>query len=200
MPLKAIIWDVGGVLVRTADRRPRTALASRLGTTYENLEHLVFNSPSGRAAQLGEITTAQNWENVRQQLGFSAAETPAVQAEFFGGDVLDRELVQFIRGLSARYTTAILSNMGDFLRPLLTDDWKIADAFAHIVISCEEGVMKPDPRIYQIVLARAGVAPHEAVFIDDFQHNIQGAQNAGLHGILFQNSEQVKEDVQKMSS
>jgi putative hydrolase of the HAD superfamily len=45
--------------------------------------------------------------------------------------------------------------------------------------------MKPDPAIYQHALQALDVAPETAVFIDDFQHNIDGAAAVGMHGILF---------------
>lgn len=196
--IKSIIWDVGGVLIRTEDRRPRTILAEGFGLTYAQMEHLVLNSESGQAYQLGKITAKQHWEYVRQSLNVTPGELPAVRASFFGGDVLDRELVAFIQGLRPRFFTAILSNMGDDLRLDLTDHWKIADTFDQIIISAEVGMMKPDPKIFHFTLKRLGVQPSEAVFIDDFSHNIQGAKSIGMHGILFQNQAQIISEIQKI--
>jgi epoxide hydrolase-like predicted phosphatase len=196
--IKTIIWDFGGVLVRTEDRRHRTILADRFGLTYAQLENLVFNSESGRAYQLGEITSEQHWENTRQSLNVKSEELPAVQEAFFGGDVLDRELITFIQGLRPSFITAILSNMGDDLRPILTNNLKIADSFDQIIISAELGMMKPDPKIFRFALKRLGVQPPEAIFIDDFTHNIQGAQAIGMNSILFHSRAQVISEIQQL--
>jgi len=190
MPITTLLFDFGGVLVRTEDRAPRAALARTFGLTCQQLEDLVFNSASGHAAQLGHVTSAQHWEFVRQTLGFPADDLPAVIDAFFGGDVLDQELMAHIRSLRPHFTVALLSNANDDLREALHTRFGIADAFDPIFISSEIGLMKPAPAIYQHVLAALGVPPQEAAFIDDFPHNIQAAQAAGIHGIQFHNREQ----------
>ena len=54
-----------------------------------------------------------------------------------------------------------------------------------VVDSCEEGIRKPDPRIFMIALDRLGVEfPERAVFLDDFDGNIDAARALGMHGIL----------------
>ena len=52
MAIKAVIWDVGGVLVRTEDYRSREQLALSLGMDRLELEELVYGLDSGRRAQL----------------------------------------------------------------------------------------------------------------------------------------------------
>jgi FMN phosphatase YigB (HAD superfamily) len=52
--------------------------------------------------------------------------------------------------------------------------------------------MKPDPRIYQRSLANLGVAPENAIFIDDFMHNVEGARRVGIHAIHFKDPVQVR--------
>lgn len=54
-----------------------------------------------------------------------------------------------------------------------------------IVISSEEKLLKPDPRIYRILLDRCALTPDECVFIDDATANVAGAQAVGMHGIRF---------------
>ena len=53
--IKAIIFDVGGVLVRTEDHAPRRKLEERLGLAPGEAERLVYNSDMGRAAQRGDV-------------------------------------------------------------------------------------------------------------------------------------------------
>ena len=59
------------------------------------------------------------------------------------------------------------------------------DRFAGIVVSGEERMMKPDPAIYALALARFGLAPGDGVFIDDRPDNVAAADAAGLIGHVF---------------
>lgn len=198
MQIRAIIWDLGGVLVRTEDYSSREGLAKRLGLERMALEALVFSGESGRRAQIGEIFMAEHWQNMGQHFGLTQDEIITFVSEFWGGDVVDYELINYIRSLRPRYKTALLSNAFSDLREYVTERWKIADAFDEMVISSEVGLMKPDTRIYQLVLDRLGVEPPAAVFIDDFAHNIEGARRAGLLGIQFRSPAQVCSDLEAL--
>lgn len=196
--IRAIIWDLGGVLVRTEDFRPREHLAAGLGMTRAELETLVFSGPSGSQAQNGEIDVAQHWENLRKTLNLSSQEISAFQDTFWSGDRLDTALVDYIRSLHGPYRTALLSNAFSDLRRAIDEFWQIQDAFDEIIISAEVGMTKPDQRIYRLALDRLGARPQEAVFIDDFRHNIEGARAAGLHAIHFQNPIQARNDLEQL--
>ena len=198
MSLRAVIWDLGGVLVRTEDLSIRERLADRLGTTRLELENLVFSSDSGRRAQLGEIAESEHWKNVGRALDLNPAELEQFQTEFWAGDRLDNLLVEFIRRLRPDYKTGLLSNHLPDLRRALREDWKIETAFDTIVISAEVGFLKPDPHIYWLALDRLQVSPAEAVFIDDFTRNLAGAEAIGLRTIHFRNTDQVCRDVKKI--
>ena len=180
MTIQAVIFDFGGVLVRTEDRAPRQELADRLGMTYDEVNELIFESESARRAPVGEITTQEHWETLRVELGLPAEEFHRVPKEFFGGDVLDEALIDYIRSLRPRYRTALLSNAWDDLRGVLINEWQIADAFDELIISSEVGVAKPDAGIYELTLERLNTEPFEAVFVDDFRRNIEGAQAVGI--------------------
>ena len=183
--IKAIIFDVGGVLVRTADRAGRNALEQRLGLKPGESEFIVFNSEMGTKAQQGAITNAELWAWIQEHLQLNEEEFSAFRRDFWAGDQLDTTLVEMIRQLRARYQTAIISNATDNLRETLTINYPMADAFDLIVGSAYEKVMKPDPRIFERTLARLDRQPNEAVFIDDFAHNIAGARAVGMQAIHF---------------
>lgn len=183
--IKAIIFDVGGVLLRTFDQSPRQRWEERLGLNPGDAEMLVFNSERGRMAQRGEIAEEAHWQWVGSALNLSAAELVAFRRDFWAGDRLDSQLVQTIRQLRPHYQTGIISNAFDGLRHILHTKYPIADAFDHIVVSAEEGMMKPDAGIFALSLTRLGRAAHEAVFIDDMPANVAGARAAGLFAIHF---------------
>ena len=198
MTIHAIIWDIGGVLERTEDPAPRENLAKRLGIETRDLAHLIFGHSDNFRVQRGEISMNDHWKNVADTLNITEDELAVVREEFFGGDRLDMELVNYIRQLKHDYCTAVLSNYMSHLRHRITEEWQIDDAFHHLFISAEVGHMKPHPEIYSLVLETLGYAPEETVFIDDFIENIEGAGEVGIRGILFQNPEQVKMELNKI--
>ena len=185
MAIKAVIWDLGGVLLRTADLSSRQALADRLGKPRHELENLVFSGDSGDRAQLGEISADEHWENIRRALALDAAGIDEFRRQFWEGDQLDVELIDHIRSLRGRYKTGLLSNAFSDLRQVVTSLLNFSDAFDDMLISAELHLMKPDPRIYQHALQRLGVAPEEAVFIDDMLRNVEGARSQGMNAIHF---------------
>lgn len=197
MPIKAVIWDIGGVIMRTEDQAPRAELAAELGVTREYLNELVFEGEQGMRAQIGEINRMELWDYVRSELKLAPVEYPDLHDRFFGGDVLDTDLVDFIRALKARFKIGIISNAWSQIEESLVE-WGIDDAFEVVVGSGDVGIMKPDPRIFQIALERLGVEPSEAVFVDDFIQNVHGAQALGIAAIHFQGREQVIQALEQL--
>lgn len=183
--IQAVIFDVGGVLLRTYDHRYRREWDNRLGLTAGESEELVFNSPTGQAGQAGRISYHELQQWVERQLELSPEEAKQFWHDFWAGDGLDEELVAFIRRLRPGYQTAIISNAYDNLHWLLTKKYPIADAFDLIVGSAYEKMLKPQPEIYHLTLARLGRRPEEAVFIDDNHQNIIAARALGMAVIHF---------------
>lgn len=183
--IRAVIFDVGGVLVRTTDPAPRRALEQRLGLEAGQAEYLVFNSPMGRNAQMGALASGELWGWVQSQLGLDHAGLADFQRDFFAGDTLDGALLDYVRSLRPRYQTAIISNAMDNLLETVTTHYPMADAFDVIVWSAAMKTMKPDAAIFAQTLARLGRAPDEAVFVDDFPANVTGARAAGLQAVHY---------------
>ena len=190
MSVRAVFFDLGGVIVRTEYQAPREHLAERLNMTYEDLSNLIFASKTSRLASLGEMTTEEHWESVTQRLGKPASEAAAIREEFFAGDVVDRDLVEHVRSLRPRYKTALLSNAWPDTREYVIRQ-KFSDVFDTMIISAEVGVMKPDPRIFQTGLEQLGVAGTEAAFVDDTVANVDAARALGMRAILFRNHAQL---------
>lgn len=184
MSVKAVFFDIGGVILRTEYQAPREHLAERLNLTYEEVYKAVFESDTSRRASLGAISVDEHWIAVTRTLGRPASEARAIHDEFFAGDVIDKNLLDFIRSLRPRYKTGVISNAWPDLRAYIHEH-KFDDAFDFITISAEIGVMKPQPKIYQLALEQANVRASEAVFVDDMPANIEAANALGMRGVLF---------------
>lgn len=193
-----MIWDLGGVLVRTEDYLPRRKLASRLGMTLYELEYLVFSGESAQSAQLGQISVDQHWENLGLMLKLSLDEMIAFQRDFWGGDSVDLQLVEYIRKIKKDFLTALLSNAFSDLRHVVTEIWKFSDVFNEMIISSEVGEVKPNPRIYLLALRSLNVSPQECVFIDDTLANVEAARRLNILSIQFSDPDQVIANLNKM--
>jgi epoxide hydrolase-like predicted phosphatase len=194
---RAVYIDLGGVLARTEFQAPRQHLAERLGMEYEDIVRIVFDSESSVRASLGEITEAEHWAGIMRRLRRPVSEAESIQEEFFAGDVIDRNLFDFLRGLRETYKTGLISNAWSGLRPWIVRH-KFNDAFDVMVISAEIGVMKPDPRIFQYALEQLDMTPSETVFIDDFPENVEAARLLGMHAIHFTNPRQAVSELKQL--
>ncbi len=188
MPLKAVIFDWGGVLVRTTDWRLREEWERRLGLAPGQSSAIVFGAETGYDVQLGRVSDEAHWEWVTHRLGLSSSETADFRRDFFAGDVVDSDLLAYIDRLRQAYHVGLLSNASSSARALMTERLGIIQHFNSVTISGEEGVMKPDPGIYQIALARAGARAEEAIFVDDVLVNVEAAQRLGMRGVHFTDS------------
>lgn len=109
--------------------------------------------------------------------------------------VVNTETINLIKELRKEYKVSLLSNASSgFVRKVLEriDAYKLFD---YIIISSEEGMIKPNSEIFELMLSRMKVKASNSVFIDDNISNIQGAKNVGITGILFKDIQQVKKEL-----
>ncbi len=196
----AIIFDMGGVILRTQDREPREKLGQQFNKSYEEMDYLIYGIESAQKATRGEISENEHRENVLKQFSLSMEEQDWFFGEFWRGDIKDQALVDYIFELKKNYITALLSNAWSRAREDIEPRYQFLDAFDFSVFSAEVKMAKPDPRIYEWVLEQIDVKPEEAIFVDDFIENIHAANRLGIHGILFKSTDQVKTDIQKLIS
>ncbi len=196
--IKAVLWDLGGVIVRTHDWSGRARWEERTGLAPRELERLVFRGEMGVRASLGKADDEDVWVWVLQQLNLAESDRETLRQDFFAGDEVDTTLVDFIRCLRPERKTGLVSNAWPNLRYWMEREWCIADAFDCIVISAEVGILKPDPRIFEMALDSLQVSANQAVFVDDFEVNIHGARKLGLHAIHFQSREQTLSELREL--
>lgn len=182
---QAVIVDWGGVLMRTDDRAPREAWNARLDLDSGAVEAAIFNSKAWQAVQLGRAEPDALWQAVGENLGLSPDDLVALRRDFFSGDRLDIDLIALLRDLRARgIKIGLLSNNSlDVLDEIKT--LGIEDTFDAVIISAEVGIMKPDPAIYRTALDILHVEAANAVFVDDFPANVEGAQAVGMAAVHF---------------
>jgi len=192
--IKALIWDMEGVLMLTDENDISLTVAKALNAPYEKVREIYFGDTNDKV-DLGEITMDQFNEYVLDTLQISRDRKYLLEEVFNEKAYIDEDLLKQIVKMSKEYKIGLLSNYSNNLRPKIEKEWAIGSVFDEIIISCEVGVVKPDPAIFNLMLDRLGVKADESVFIDDRIKNIDGAKKIGLHTIFFTSREQALEEL-----
>lgn len=196
--IRIVIFDLGGVLLRTQNPQPRQNLAGRYGISREELEKLVFASEESAQAERGTLPPDAVWQHAQKVLRVANEDMDQFRDEFWAGDCLDQNLLALIGSLRVSYRTVLLSNAWSDIRKTLARRFGKLDVFDMIVFSAEVGLRKPDAEIYRYVLDLLGADAEEAVFVDDFTENIQAAHKMGMHTIQFKSASQTRKDLSNL--
>jgi putative hydrolase of the HAD superfamily len=190
MAMRAVIFDIGGVLEVTLSTGWRERWAAELGLEPADIEGRL--NAIWSLGSTGAITLGQVEEHTAEVLGLDEIRLAAFMAdawsEYLG--TLNEELAAYFARLRPRCRTGILSNSFVGAREREQAAYGFEDMCDVVVYSHEEGWMKPDSRIYRVICERLGVTPHEAVFLDDVQAYVDGARNVGMTAIRFVDNEQ----------
>ena len=186
--IEAVIFDYGGVLAQTIDPEPRAAWERTLGLAPGALTTAVHDERLWVAAQNGSIQSEAHWRAVGQALGLSQPQLRGLRESFYGGDVLNQQLLARIDGLRQQsIALGLLSNFSTDLRSMLGVQ-DLLRRFDHIAISAEIGAMKPDAAAYEAILGMLALPAPACVFIDDLPENVDAARALGMHGIVFEDT------------
>ncbi len=198
--IDTVIFDLGGVLI---DWNP------------EYVFREVFDDHSEMRYFLTEVCSPE-W-NEQQDAGRTLREaTEILVAQFpdyepqirtyydrwqdmLGGAISNS--VEILRGLHQKRTHRLyaLTNWSHETFPVALELFDFLHLFEGILVSGEEKLLKPDKRIYELLMSRYGIEGHRALFIDDNPKNVKGAQDAGLHAIRFESPEQLALDLKNFN-
>ena len=196
MPIRAVVFDIGGVLELTDEGSLTRIWEPRLGLGPGEMGALL--SEVAAAGAVGAISEQQAGQRIAEILGLDDGQLRAFQAdlwtEYLG--TLNTELAAYFAGLRPRYRTGIISNSFVGARHREQQRYGFGDLTDLIVYSHEAGVSKPDPRIYQLACDGLGVPAADMVFLDDLPENVTAARLAGMHGVLFEDTGQAIADIQ----
>ena len=180
---KAIVFDFGHVIsnfepdVFVHKFNPQTI-------SHEQFKQVVFSN--WEALDAGEM-------DIEEHLDYCFRHTPIVShkeiQDFFnawpGYFVYNRPIYNLIKELETRdVRLLLLSNAPSFFETIL-EQFEILQSFEGYVISGVEKVMKPDPRIYQILLERFDLNPQSTLFIDDLLVNVEAARQLGITAVQY---------------
>jgi putative hydrolase of the HAD superfamily len=193
MTIRAVFWDIGGVLLTNGwDREQRADVLRRHGLDAgEFTERHKLAVPE---LELGRMTLA---EYLQQTVFY-------VPRDFTPGDfraAMEAEsrphadALALARELSGRWRMYALNNEGHDLNDHRIRTFGLHDCLLAFFTSCYLGVMKPNPSIYRLALNLAHVRPEEAVMIDDRSQNAEAARSVGMRAVQYRDAAQLREDL-----
>lgn len=196
--IKAVIFDMGGVILRTVDQSKRDAMAEQLGTTRHEIEKALFFSSSSDQAEIGAISDVEHWQTVLKHFHQPPEIYEQMHQDFFSGDAIDLDIIAYIRSLKKYYKVGLLSNAWTDAREKLTQMHDFLGVFDVSIFSAEVGLRKPDARIYNLILEKLGVKPQESIFVDDFSENVRAAAQLGIWAVHYQDRQQAIQETNRL--
>lgn len=183
MPIQAVIFDIGGVLEHTPSTGWPQRWAAQLDIGLAALESVAEGI--WKPGEIGDASLEQILINTAHALDVAPATVEAMfddmWDEYLG--TANTELIDYLAGLRPRYRTALLSNSFVGAREREQARYVFDRLVDVVVYSHEEGVRKPDPRIYRSTCALLDTAPDAAVFVDDVVECVAGARAIGMHAV-----------------
>jgi putative hydrolase of the HAD superfamily len=198
MTIQAVVFDIGGVLEVTLDLGVTGMWESRLGLGPGGLNRRMYDV--WRGGSIGTISERDVHQAATQRLGLDERQLAEFMAdiwrEYLG--TANTELIEYARRLRPRYRTGILSNSFVGAREREQAAYGFEDLVDEVIYSHECGMSKPDPGIYALACERLRVEPVGVVFVDDYEPCVEGARQAGIHAVLYQNNIQAVSDIEDL--
>ena len=198
MVIRAVVFDIGGVLEITPDLGVDRRWEARLGLPAGGMGERMDDVWMGGA--LGTITLDDVHRAIRDRLGLDGQQLTAFMADIWRQylGTANTELIEYARGLRPLYRTGILSNSFVGAREREQAAYGFEDLVNEIVYSHESGMAKPDPRIYALACERLGARPAETVFLDDIEQCVAGARDVGINAVHYRDNAQAIAEIEKL--
>jgi epoxide hydrolase-like predicted phosphatase len=196
MAIRAVVFDIGGVLEITPD----TGMTEK----WEQCLHLKPGELNKRMASvwrdgaLGKCSEERVQQSLKELTGMDQAQVDAFWHDFWEEYLgeLNVELAAYFSSLRSRYQTAIISNSFVGARTREQERYHFDEMTDLITYSHEVGIAKPDRRIFELTCERLSVQPAEMIFLDDVEMHVIAARAFGIRAILFQGTTQAIADIQ----
>jgi putative hydrolase of the HAD superfamily len=198
--IRAILLDYGEVLCQRPKAEALHDMASELG--MDPARFIQLYGTRRDPYDQGVMSPEEYWNDFARRIGVK------VDAKTIGRlRKLDTEMwsvtcagmTEWVGMLKdAGVITALLSNMQHDMGAYARKNFEWFGTFDHQFLSCEVGLIKPDPAIFKHCIERMGVPARETLFIDDREPNVNSARAVGIRAIQFQNVEQLRQELSEI--
>jgi glucose-1-phosphatase len=196
--VRAIIFDIGRVLIRVDVSRAMAGLAGGLSLSPQEVWSAIEKDPRMMDWQEGRISPRDWHLHLAKRLGVSMT---FEQFSEVWNRALDPNPIQsdaFLERLSKKYRLALLSNTDPIHMSNEEARFPFFRFFPVRIYSFKVGASKPSPIIYREALKALKVRAEEAVFIDDIAAYVEAARKLGMGGVVFQSPEQLSKELHEM--
>lgn len=196
--LRAIIFDIGRVLVRIDVARAMQGLTSGTSLSPSELWSAIEKDPRWPDWQEGQMAPRDWYLHLGRRLG---GDFTFEQFTEIWNRVLDPAPIHddaLFRKLSKTYRLALLSNTDPIHVQHLEANYMFFKFFPTRIYSCSVGASKPNPLIYREALRALKVQAQQAVYVDDIAAYVEAAQRLGIGGIQFQSPAQLVSDLKTL--
>lgn len=187
-PVKLVLSDLGGVVVRFDNKITATKLAVHSKYDADKVSYLLFHPKHSlvHPYACGKLTTEQFSERVRELLELDHRLTDAeFDAAFADVFTPNREVIDLWDRLKMRGIGLVAVSNIEALRAHQLEKMRVLEVFDHLVFSFKEGIMKPSEDLMIRALERSNRVPEESVFVDDVAENLKPAENLGIRTHLY---------------
>ena len=195
---RAVIFDIGRVLIRVDVSRAMDGLASGLVLTPQEVWSAIERDPRMLDWQEGRISPRDWHLHLNKRLGVTLT---FEQFSEVWNRALDPHPIHedsFLEKLSRNYRLALLSNTDPLHMSHAEGSYAFFRFFPHRIYSFRVGASKPDPLIYREALKACKVRAEEARYIDDVAAYAETARQLGMTGLVFQSPEQLQADLRSL--
>lgn len=198
--IKNIIFDLSEVLI-SGYAGIQTLIEKKYGILAEEfLERKREKNERFLDLMRGNLTEEQYWEELLSEMNWSITieDLKATVREYLNQPV--EGTIEIVKALKSKYQLILLTDHVKGWMEYLEEQNEDIKLFDKKIVSYELGSVKPDKETFPRVLDKAQIIAEETLFIDDHEINIQRAKEVGIHGIVFKNAKQLKEDLQEKYS
>jgi epoxide hydrolase-like predicted phosphatase len=190
LSVRAVVFDLGKVLVDFDYGIAARKLAQRSGASAADIQRIIDQSPLLFRYESAQMTTPEFFAEAKEQIRFTGTfdEFAAAFADIFTEIPEMTRLQAHLR--DGGLHTSVLSNTNEIAIAHVRKNFPFFAGFADYVFSFEHAALKPDERIYRIAEQRSGVRGGEVLFIDDKPENVSGARQLGWQTICHQSADE----------
>lgn len=182
---RAVIFDVGRVIIRLDLSRSMAALGLRKGMSHIQVLRELESDPNWVDWQEGRMAPRDWHAHLSQKLHFSYNfdEFCAIWNSVLNPNTILPDTL--FERLATKCSLALLSNTDPIHVAHFEATYSFVPFFPSRIYSCRVGASKPSPVMYRHALRQADASPEETMFIDDVQENVQAAASLGINAFRF---------------
>ena len=196
--MKHILCDVDGVVINGYHVNPEKRISwskdleKDFGIKQSDMERIFFHGPFVHAIE-GKIGLVEGLATVLPRLGYSGKAETLIEYWFKKDSNLNHDFLDWVKSkVSPQNHFSLATNQEHMRANYLWNDLNLSQHFKEIYYAAKIGAKKPDVAFFEHIINDLGAHPSDMCFIDDHPDNVATAMSLGMHGIVFNSMDDVK--------